>query len=193
MASAQKVAEMWANLMAAYPAFTAGKPALVLEQSLKLYTRLLADVSDELLAAATYQHIASSKYWPTIAELREAAIQFIQPRHPPAIEAWAEVRQAIRRVGHYRPPPSFGDPLIDRAVRALGWEELCLSEEPEVDRAHFLRAYECLQQRERDEWRSIAAGMDSTRLLEPSTTSSSASLTSGNRQADRLEDSRTEG
>ena len=62
-------------------------------------------------------------------------------------EAWAEVLGAIRSVGSYG-SPEFSDPLIQKAVNCIGWRHLCLSENIEIQRAHFLKIYENLSKRE---------------------------------------------
>jgi len=79
-----------------------------------------------------------------IALIREKA-RAIQKKLPG--EAWAEVLGAIRIVGSYG-SPKFSDSLIKKAVNCIGWRHLCLSENIEIQRAHFLKIYESLSKRE---------------------------------------------
>ena len=57
------------------------------------------------------------------------------PRLPE--EAWAEV---MAQLDPYR-TPHYSDPLIHRAVKAIGYLNLCMSERIGVERAHFLQIY----------------------------------------------------
>lgn len=60
---------------------------------------------------------------------------------PDVDEAWAEVQQGIRRCGLVAGPPEWTHTAIAAVVRAIGWRELCMSDNPDVVRAHFLRMY----------------------------------------------------
>jgi len=79
-----------------------------------------------------------------IALIREKA-RAIQKKLPG--EAWAEVLGAISGIGFYG-SPKFSDSLIKKAVNCIGWRHLCLSENIEIQRAHFLKIYESLSKRE---------------------------------------------
>ncbi len=73
-------------------------------------------------------------------------------------QAWAEVQQKIRTVGYYR-HPTWSQSAIAQVVEALGWQNLCLSTNPEADRAHFLRFYATarLRARHRQHWAQLPA------------------------------------
>jgi len=43
--------------------------------------------------------------------------------------------------------PRYSCDTVKRAVRAIGWQQLCMGENPEADRAHFLRLYESMRSR----------------------------------------------
>ena len=76
------------------------------------------------------------------------------PKRRDPMEAWGEVIQAIQRFGFYR-SPVFDDPLIARAVDALGWKYLCSSENVVADRAHFAKVYEQFVEREKQDARLL--------------------------------------
>lgn len=119
------------------------------DERIDLYARMLGDLSDEMLEAATLHVIASSPFFPKVADLRKAAYEIYQEEKglPTAGEAWGEVMQQIRRVGSYG-KPEFSLPIIANAVKAMGgWVMLCRSEEPMADRAHFFRVYDALAER----------------------------------------------
>ena len=148
MAAFETITKVLAVVSAAYPNFDL-KP-----ETVKVYLKLLADLPDELLEEASLAHIAQSTYFPTVAELRSAAVELLERQDPfPAgLEAWSEVEDQIRQVG-YTGQPVFQHPLTAQLVRALGWQNLCWSENLVADRAHFLTAYEQLRFRERSQMR----------------------------------------
>lgn len=124
-------------LAAAYPRFD------LPEATIKIYQRLLADLDFDLLKAATLQCATMCKFFPTVAEIRDAAveIQTMTEGLPTAIEAWGEVLTAMRRVGGGRSQPIFSHPMIDKLVSEFGWGALCTSEHSFADRARFMDAY----------------------------------------------------
>jgi len=116
-----------------------------------LWCELLKDMDGGLLRAAALQHVATSKWFPTVAELREAATDIASPDHRmTAMEAWGEVAHQVRDIGSYG-KPEFSNPLIRRLVDDMGWLNLCHSEMPGADRARFIEGYKALVSRERQE------------------------------------------
>lgn len=109
-----------------------------------LWCELLKDLDGELLRAAALQHVATSKWFPSVAELREAAADIVNPDHRlTAMEAWGEVVSQIRSIGSYG-RPQFSNPIIRRMVSDMGWANLCASEMPVADRARFIDGYQAL-------------------------------------------------
>lgn len=132
-------------LAAAYPG------ARLTEATLVLYEAMLADLDEKLARDAVGRLIATSKFLPTIAEIREAAINLTLGQPRAGLEAWNDVLMAIRRTG-YVGVPTFEDPLVAECVRLMGWRNLCLGETPEgVDRARFCELYAELQRKQRQQ------------------------------------------
>lgn len=130
-------------LLDAYPNQFKDDPAQKV-QTLKIYAQALADIPADLLKASVLNHITLSKWFPTIAELRQSAAGLVMKAagHPDALTAWGEVAHQLRYVGSWG-APQFTDPLIQRAVQAVGgWKMLCASENQASDRARFIQAYE---------------------------------------------------
>jgi len=130
-----------ALLTSAYPNFEP-RP-----ETVEVYVQMLQDLPANVLFAAVHQCIAECRFFPTVAEIRERA-RAIQPaaQIPSAAEAWEEVMREVRRVGYYG-VPAFENPITARVVKALGWREICMSENVVADRAHFMRMYEQVAQR----------------------------------------------
>jgi len=125
-------------------------------ETIKVYARMLADIPLEVLDAVASQAMAECEFFPTIARVREMAMNLASPtgQHVSGFEAWEQVIRQIRSVGSYG-RPGFIDPLITRAVECLGWPELCQSDNQVADRSHFVRIYEQLVERERAEARLL--------------------------------------
>jgi hypothetical protein len=128
-------------LATAYPKFKLTQTAI------RLYWHFLGDLPFDVLTAAAEQCIVTGKFFPTVAEIREQALS-LTPRAQvqSAAEAWGEVMREIRRVGHVG-KPRFANPVTARVVAALGWFELCTSENIIADRAHFMRMYDEMAER----------------------------------------------
>jgi len=88
-----------------------------------------------------------SRFWPTVAELREALVEAGNPDPlPDADQAWAEVAAAVRNGIYGR--PVFSHPAVHDTVKAMGGiRELALSGNLMADRAHFLRLYDTCKRR----------------------------------------------
>ena len=103
---------------------------------------------------AKYLFSRESEFFPPIGAVRAAILETL-PRElqgpeaqiPSAAEAWAEVTAKMRNTGLRRTAagaierPEWTHNAVDRAVMALGWENLCLSQTGMADRAHFMTIY----------------------------------------------------
>lgn len=128
-------------LMATYPSYqpTAEQDAAQ-EQ---IWTQLLAPLDYAAVQRNALRHVATSPFFPSLAELtRDIGVDDV----PDPELAYAEVADQIRRVGRHG-VPTWSHPVVGAAVQAVGWRTLCDTETPGVERAHFLRIYEALRQR----------------------------------------------
>ncbi len=113
----------------------------------KLYAAGLMDLDFDVAHAAVIRIVHTSKFLPTVAEIREAAGVIKHGNRRAGAEAWGEVIAKIRRFGSYRTPGIefyFEDPITARVVKALNWAELCSGEGSQImaDRARFIDAYD---------------------------------------------------
>lgn len=120
----------------------------VTDETYKVYGRMLEDIPIDVLTQSVEQCIAESKFFPTIAELRDKAFVLMSDVSlmPTSAEAWELVIKEIGRRGFYR-SPEFDNPIVAKAVECLGWRQLCTSENGVADRAHFMKTYEVLLER----------------------------------------------
>ena len=115
------------------------------------WSLMLADIPLEILQAAVLKVCRESEFFPSVAQIVAAAAE-LDPRNeklPSAAEAWEEVEQQICAAGIYK-SPVFSNELVRRAARAIGWLQLCSSENPAADRAHFLRLYESMRSKRKE-------------------------------------------
>lgn len=143
--------KLLAMLFAAFPVETRNVTPEEARATARVYARGLADLDSATAAKAIDRLIMSSERLPVIAKIRAMCVEIAHGRKRAGGDAWGDVVAAIRRVGGHRPAPAFDDPLVARAVAALGWRDLCLSENPVADRARFVQLYESLQDGERAE------------------------------------------
>lgn len=106
---------------------------------IRIWTRMLSDVSVAEATSALEEILSAAKHPPSIGEIREV-IARRRVNAPDLGEAWEEVRKAIQRVGHTK-TPRWSSPVIAAAVESFGWKELCMSrvEDEAATRAHFER------------------------------------------------------
>lgn len=103
-----------------------------------VYAYALADLDHEAAMGAVMGLMQTSRFFPTIAEIRERAVKNRVDLPTPEL-AWGIVYRAIQRFGAHR-VPEFDCDEIQEAVKAIGWKNLCLSENEVADRARFIDA-----------------------------------------------------
>lgn len=124
------------------------------ENTLPVWRRLLDDVPDEVLMAAVVHHTTHNKWPPSIAELRQCSFEAVQGPQLTAGEAWDRVIRCAGKYGWPRPDMAEREmgPVIWRCVMALGgWQYVCGSEDAMADRAHFMKIYDQIHERERQQ------------------------------------------
>ena len=115
------------------------------------WSLMLADLDPVVAKAAVIKVCRESDYFPSVARI-VAAAEELDPRNekiPTAAEAWEEVEKLIIQFGPYR-APQYSCDTVRRAVRAIGWRQLCMGENIEADRAHFLRLYESMKNKRKE-------------------------------------------
>lgn len=140
----KKETEILAALMPYVSAFPNAKQ--LPEETLAIYGRALSTLSPAEVSAAMMLLVRTAKFFPTIAEILEAARNIKEHVNgetvPAASEAWEMTMNCVRRTGIYGkwdlPEP------VAKTVRAFGKEELCMLEMNAVNtaRAQFMRMYQ---------------------------------------------------
>lgn len=124
-------------------------------EQIGLYEMVLAEYPDESVTQAVLHHIALSRFFPRVAEIRE---QLATDAHADSVdEAWGQVMREIRRVG-WMGPAVWDDERTAQTVANLGWtgagwRDLCATEIDQLDvkRAQFRQFYGAAHKRRQQE------------------------------------------
>lgn len=119
--------------------------------AMRTWFEALADLDARVASNAVWEHISTSVFPPSIAEIRQKCSERLSPMITDWGEAWEEVLMAIRKYGSYREDEAVNSlsKLTAIAVRRMGFRNLCMSENTVADRAHFQRIYEGMVKEEK--------------------------------------------
>lgn len=138
-----QVAQAVATLVCGYPS------AKWTEENASVYETMLGDLDFEPMMAAVARLVRTSKFLPSVAEVRAAVLEITEGVPRIAEDAWGDVLQAMHRFGPYRKRPTFEDPLVEFAVERMGWRALLEGRNDAADRARFCELYSQARDRER--------------------------------------------
>lgn len=120
----------------------------VKEGTFEAYATYLADIPPEYIRRAVDNLIRSSKWLPTVAEIREQAralwINNKGLEEETAEKAWIALLQMIRKHGFTGPKrEAFTSAAAYQAMRAVGWETICMATNNELSFLHnqYIHAY----------------------------------------------------
>lgn len=118
----------------------------------ELWAKALSDMPYETAEKAVIKVLSTSKFFPTLSEIRHAAAELTQPQRMTAMEAWEWITQAIRKYGTWREAEGLASLPEDvrRMAEQFTWRELCLNENPDTLRAQFRMAWETQSKREEE-------------------------------------------
>lgn len=113
-------------------------------ESMEMWYRELADIPYPVAEAALRKYVATNKFSPKIADIREMAATVENGDKPLWSDGWEQVLRAVRKYGSYRPVEAMEsmDEITREAVRRLGYKELCMSENIMAERAQFRMIFE---------------------------------------------------
>jgi hypothetical protein len=107
--------------------------------TITLWYEMLKDIPYTTAKAALFKVLAGAKYWPNVAEIREAAMSLTIGAPPLVGDAWAMVRESIRR----DLPENRLHPAIQRAIRGFGGlDGIGYSENIDIIRSQFFKIYD---------------------------------------------------
>lgn len=118
-----------------------------------LWFKMLEDIPYRLAEKALLKVLSLAKFFPTVAEIREAVVYLRNPDQITSAEAWGLVVAAIRRYsGIYNPDKVYAalPDTVARVAKMMDIREIGLSENQDVTRAQFMRMYDTVAARERE-------------------------------------------
>lgn len=123
------------------------------EQAMELWFMQLQDIPYEVAEVTLNKWVATNKWSPTIADIREQATTLKNGEVKDWGDAWHEVLSAISKYGSYRELEALEsmDKTTRKVVERLGFRNICLSESIDHDRANFRMIYEQLIHREKQD------------------------------------------
>lgn len=121
------------------------------EQAMKLWFSQLQDIPYDLAEIALNKWVATNKWSPSIADLRESVANIKMGYIPDWGEAWEQVLHAISHYGYYQQAEALEsmDELTRYCVKRIGFSNICRTENIAVDRANFRMIYEQMIDRKR--------------------------------------------
>lgn len=134
------------------------EPLLPNQQAMELWFRELCDIPFNVAEMALRKWVATNKWSPSIADIREMTAGIVNGDPMTWGESWEKVMTAIRKFGSYNKGKALDslDPLTRKCVESIGYMELCMSENIMADRAHYQRIFEVLSKREQTNQRIAA-------------------------------------
>ena len=120
--------------------------------AVNVWYELLKDIDYQVANMAIQMHAQSSKFPPTVAEIRESASKIVHGEVKDWSKAWEEACRAMSRFGRDRKSEAYKtlDERTRRVIDRLGYRNLCMSENIGVDRANFRSIYETIAQRDKE-------------------------------------------
>lgn len=147
-------AQEFGNFAAALRTYYSRENILPNRQAMELWYRQLQDIPYEAAEAILSKWVATNKWSPSVADIREAYAEITSGGQSPDWgEAWEQTMTAIRRFGSYDESGALESlpPLTRETVRRLGYKSLCWSENQVADRANFRQVYEILEKRQTED------------------------------------------
>lgn len=122
------------------------------EYSVKTWFKFLGDLPCDLATMCVERYIATNKYPPTIADIRETVADMMLDKKDWS-ESWKNVTRLISLYGMPNEAKAYEamDDNTREAVKRLGWKNLCFSNNQTADRANYRMVYEAVTKEKKDQ------------------------------------------
>lgn len=138
------------------------------QQAMELWFRELCDIPFDVAEMALRKWVATNKWSPSIADIREMTSGIVNGDPMSWGESWEKALEAVRKYGSYNKGKALAslDPITRKCVESIGYLELCMSENIMVERAHFQKVFEVFSKREQTNQRIAAPLLDAISRLQ---------------------------
>lgn len=157
----EETVKLFGLIIVAYPNFDKFKDEAHIRATVALWDMMFADDEKWLVSMAVEKHISTSKWPPSIAEIREIMAEIKQPDILPADEAWGLVEKLMHvHESLYAPATAFLPRLVGETVDAVGFEYLKSMRRASaqghtakigLDRHAFIQSYEARMKAEKQQ------------------------------------------
>jgi len=122
-------------------------------EAIKMWYDLIGDIPYDVAESFLKKWVLNNKWSPTIADIRQGVVEMTTEGIPDWGKAWEEVQRAISRFGYPRPEEALESmsPATREAVKCIGFQNICESENPEAMRAQFRSIYETTAKRQKED------------------------------------------
>lgn len=151
-------AKLVAFVVTAYPNYDKFRDEAAVTATVNLWATIFQADDGRIVALALNKHIATSKWPPSVAEIRELMLEIQHPELIPPEQAWLAVSDLLYTSGEYNHGALYHQlpPLVARSVEAIGWGNLyemhrsyCRGGKPGMDRVAFMDIYKPMYEREK--------------------------------------------
>ena len=143
-----ETAEILGYLSAAYP------NAKVTKETAIVFHDMLKELAQDRVYEAAKEMVRESDFFPSPAQLLKSVARSQGLLSPSATVAWQDVLRQVQ-INGTRSIPQFAHDTTAEVVKAVGWRDICMSENVDVLRSNFLRMY-----------KDMAVDIDRMRLAE---------------------------
>lgn len=145
--------EEFSKVASALKTYYPAQNVLPNKQAMELWYMQLCDIGMQEITVAINTWVATNKWPPTIADLRESVTLVTSEEIPDWNSAYEEVRRNIRRYGMYQVEEGMENltGITRETMKCIGYREFCISENRDVIRANFRDIYNRLAARKKQE------------------------------------------
>ena len=122
-------------------------------EAIELWYGQLQDIPFDLAEAVLNKWVATNKWSPSIADIRELAAEIKNPTVREWGDGWQDVLRAVSRYGSYNVDKALNsfDDITRKCVENIGFLNICQSENISVERANFRMQYEIYAKRKKQD------------------------------------------
>lgn len=150
----EETAKLFLMIKGNYPSYYKSMDAVTSKLTISMWESALSDIPAHVVFSVAQKYMLQNVFPPTIAEIREMVIKTTNPDALTSPEeAWEKVILAVKKYGYYQQPEAFrnfSEPIA-RAVKAIGWQNICKSENIGIERSNFMKMYNVMDQGNREE------------------------------------------
>jgi len=130
-----ETAEVLGYLAAAFP------HAKVTKQTAIVFHDVLSALPASDVMVAAKELVRECEFFPSPAQILNAVGRLSGTTSPSSGMAWQEVLRQVGEKGRMG-VPEFSHATTEAVVKAIGWRDICMSENVDVLRSNFLRMYD---------------------------------------------------